>query len=283
MGSFICITGAAGGLGKAFALECGARGWDIFLTDIRRSALEEVAREVSCVHGVRVLHAAADLSKARSRERLCAAMGGEDRRFWGLINVAGLDFQGPFLERSTQEMREILRVNAEASLELTQFALRLRDADRPFRLINVSSLAAYSPMPTKAVYAASKGFLLSFSLALREELRDSSATVTVLCPAGLATNDESVRDIEAQGLLGRLTTVDVGRVVACTLDRALRGRAMCVPGLANQFLRLLKYVLPPTAGARLLAARWRADLHSRRSADTRASAHLVNAGEEARA
>jgi short-subunit dehydrogenase len=132
-------------------------------------------------------------------------------------------------------------------------------------------------MPAKAVYAASKSLVFSFSLALREELRASAATVTVLCPAGLATTEQAVRDIEAQGILGRLTTIDVARVASRTLDRALRGRAVYVPGFANQFLRALKYVLSPTAAARLIAARW-----CRQGRRSGAGAPLVSAPEAAR-
>jgi len=189
---------------------------------------------------------------------LYRSMRSANLRFWCLINVAGVDFEGPFIERSTRELRTILRLNVEAAVEMTHAGLRLRDASRPFRLINVSSLAAYCPLPIRATYAASKSLLLSFSLALREEIRDCGATVTVLCPAGLLTTDEAIRAIRAQGILGRITTVDIGRVGARTIDHALRGDAVYIPGIANQFLRVLGRVLPPTVAARLMGARWSA-------------------------
>ncbi len=87
-------------------------------------------------------------------------------------------------------------------MDVTHALLVHTDPSIPFWIITVSSLAAFFPMPVKATYAASKRFLLDFSLALREELRAVGATVTVLCPAGLPTCERSIRGIEAQGWIG---------------------------------------------------------------------------------
>jgi short-subunit dehydrogenase len=113
-------------------------------------------------------------------------------------------------------------------------------------------------MPVKATYAASKRFLLDFSLALREEVRPLGATVTVLCPAGLPTTPECIRAIEAQGLMGQLTTQDIGSVAAGTLDCALKGRAVYIPGLFNRMLQMLGALAPASLVASLIGHRWRA-------------------------
>jgi short-subunit dehydrogenase len=177
-------------------------------------------------------------------------------RFWSLINVAGLDYEGPFSERTLEQIRTILRLNIEANLEMTFGILKLRDKRQPFRLINVSSLAAFYPMPVKAMYAASKRFLLDFSLALREELRRIGGTVTALCPAGMPTNTLCIRAIDAQGLIGRLTTKNVGFVAARTIDHALKGHAVYIPGTLNRMLKFLGNLVPPTLVARLVGRRW---------------------------
>ncbi|MBN1400143.1 MAG: hypothetical protein JXA74_04855, partial [Anaerolineae bacterium] len=109
----------------------------------------------------------------------------------------------------------------------------------------------------KAVYAASKRFLLDWSLALHAELRDSGVTVTALCPAGLPTNPSCVEGIAAQGLMGRLTTLNVGDVAAGALDRALAGRPRYIPGAVNQALRALGALAPRPWVAHLLNRRWR--------------------------
>lgn len=258
MKSFVCITGAAGGLGKAFAAECARRGWDLFITDLAEEALAKLARGLENAYGTEVLYRSCDLTDPDSRTGLIEYMSGRELCFRGLINVAGLDFEGPFSERSREQIRTILRLNIEANLEMTYALLRLRDRGSTFRIINVSSLASYYPMPIKAVYAASKRFLLDFSLALREELRHLGVTVTALCPAGMPTNEPCIRAIDAQGFLGRITTKNVGFVASRTVDHALKGRAVYVPGTINRFIRFIGSLVPATVVARLVGSRWEA-------------------------
>ena len=95
-----------------------------------------------------------------------------------LIHVAGTDHEGAFLDQTRGQILSILRLNIEAVLDLTHALIERRDPLAVFRIINVASLAAFYPMPMKATYAASKRFLLDFSLALGEEVREMGATVT---------------------------------------------------------------------------------------------------------
>ncbi|MCX7772896.1 MAG: SDR family NAD(P)-dependent oxidoreductase [Clostridia bacterium] len=257
MKSYVCITGGAGGLGKAFAVECASRGYDIFLTDTREDALSTIAEGIRNTYGTKVLYEVCDLTDADSRTRLFTAIEQKGYQFWSLINVAGVDFEGTFFEKSREEIRTILRLNIEANLEMTHEILRFRNKGRTFRLINVASMAAYYPIPIKATYAASKRFLLNFSLAIREELKAYGGTVTTLCPGGMPTNALVIKCIDAQGFMGRVTTNNVGFVAANTLDRALKGKAVYIPGAANRLLRLLGRLVPQTFIARSLAARWR--------------------------
>ena len=123
-------------------------------------------------------------------------------------------------------------------------------------------------MPVKATYAASKRFLLDFSLALREEVRGLGATVTVLCPAGMPTTPECIEAIEAQGLMGQLTTQNIGTVAAGTIDAALKGKAVVIPGLLNRTLQVLGGFLPAPFIAWIVGERWRL-AHERKNARRR--------------
>jgi len=258
MHSLYLITGAAGGLGKALAAECASRGWDLLLTDLSEDSLALVARGLERTHSVDVRYRSADLTSAPSRSELFDWIRAERMRFRGLINVAGLDHEGFFMEREGAEITGILRLNIESTLLMIQSLLACRDHAVPFRIINVSSLGAYFAMPVKATYAASKRFLLDFSLAVRNELRDENVTVTVLCPAGLPTNDVCIRAIEAQGLMGQLTTKNIGSVAYETVEASLRGRAVVVPGLLNRSLLWFAGLLPASSKAEIIGTRWRA-------------------------
>ncbi len=257
MNSMFFITGATGGLGKAFAAECASRGLDLFLTDLREEDLAMLAQGLERSYGIRALYHAANLTEAASRARMFHRIRQEGWKFRGLLNVAGLDHEGLFHERSHEEISAIIRLNVEATLIVTHALLNFRDPAIPFRIINVSSLAAFFSMPVKATYAASKRFLLDFSLALRNELREQNVTVTVLCPAGLPTTKECIHAIEAQGIMGQLTTEDIGKVAHETIEAALRGRAIVIPGFLNQALKWLGGLVPPMVVAEFVGTRWR--------------------------
>jgi short-subunit dehydrogenase len=198
-----------------------------------------------------------DLTDPASRAALLTDLAQDGLRFWGLINVAGLDFEGPFFEQTSGQIRTIVRLNIEGTLEMTHGMMAFRDPLQAFRIINVASLAGFFPMPVKATYAASKRFLLDFSLALRNELQDVGATVTVLCPAGLPTTPKCIESIDSQGLMGRLTTQNIGSVADQTLNAALKGKAICIPGGLNHFLRLASALVPRAAIVNLIGSRWR--------------------------
>jgi uncharacterized protein len=255
--SRMLITGATGGLGKAFAVECASRGWDLFLTDLRPEPLDLLANSLHSAYGVSVWAHPTDLTDPSSRAGLFELFGASGLRFWGLINVAGTDFEGPFFETSCAQIRTIIRLNIEGTLEMTHGILAFRDPTGPFRIINVASLAAFYPMPVKATYAASKRFLMDFSLALRNELRDTGATVTVLCPAGMPTTQECIRAIDAQGFLGQLTTQNIGSVANQTLDAALLGKAMVIPGGVNRLIQTAGALIPTAWVVSLIGSRWK--------------------------
>jgi hypothetical protein len=187
----------------------------------------------------------------------------EKATFWGLLNVAGTDFEGEFLERQREQVLTILRLNIESTVDMTQGILRLRDRERRFLLVNVCSLAAITPMPYKALYAASKRFLLDFSLALREEIK-AFGTVTALCPAGMPTTPETVEGIFAQGFWGTVTTLSAEEVARQTMSAALKGKAVVIPGVVNQALQWMSTLVPATVAARVAGKRWREARQRRR-------------------
>jgi len=255
MKSYVLITGATGGLGSAFAVACAEKGYDLVLTDLHEQG-SDFARRIAAAYGVEVHYFACDLTSDAAREQLYERLQSAGMKFWGLINVAGLDYEGAYASLPRSQVMRVLRVNLLSNMELTHEILGTRDPARTFRLINVCSMAGYYPMPFKATYAATKRFLLDFSLALREEIKDFG-TVTALCPGGMPTTEACMRAIFAQGFWGWATTVDPQQVAQATLARALRGRAVYIPGFANRLLQFLSACVPTGFKVRFVAARWR--------------------------
>jgi short-subunit dehydrogenase len=255
--SAVLITGATGGLGKAFAVECASRGWNLFLTDLKEKSLDVLETNLKQTYGVEVHSYACDLTDEKSRQDLFKYLHVIEMPLHGLINVAGGDTEGLFFEQPAEKVLNIVRLNVEATLAMIYNGMVFRDPAQTFRIINVASLAAFYPMPVKATYAASKRFLLDFSLALRNEIQDMNATVTALCPAGMPTTQECIASIDAQGVMGQLTTWNTGSVANLTIEAALKGKAVVIPGVVNQALQVAGSMLPRQWVAGLIGWRWK--------------------------
>ncbi len=252
----VLITGASGGLGRAMAVECARRGYNLLLTDIAELPLIQIRQGIERQFGVTVYTKACDLTNDDDLKALFAYIGDEHISLGMLLNIAGIDYEGGFLSQPSANIARIVQVNIEATLKVTHEALQRRQKDERFTIINVSSLASQYPIPLKATYAASKRFLLDFSVALAQELKSENVTVTALCPGGLMTTREALLGIAAQGLWGDLTTNDLGAVARKTIDLALKGKRIYIPGCVNGMLRVLGRMVPGTLVAKLLYKRW---------------------------
>jgi short-subunit dehydrogenase len=252
----VLITGAAGGLGRAFANECARRGYDLFLTDVNGAGLQNIERGVTSRYPVRVYSMQCDLTCEAEVDALFSAARSRGLSFDMLLNVAGIDYEGGFTERSAEALVKIVQINVEATMRITHKALNHRAEGKPFYLIFVSSLASFYPMPLKATYAASKSFLREFACALGQELKPLGVKVLTICPGGLPTNDNAINGIAAQGFWGGVTTNALEKVTRRTISRVLKGYSIYIPGLVNYAFRCAGALVPKKLIARLLYSRW---------------------------
>lgn len=254
MKSYLMITGARGGLGSAFVLEAARRGFDLFLTDLSADG-DVFSKQISEQFQIDVIYRPCNLADETERASFLDGLNTEGFSFWGLINVAGLDHEGMFLEKSRSQILKILKVNVLSTTDVTHEILQLRDPEKKFRLITVCSLAGFFPMPYKATYAASKRYLLDMSRALREEIK-GFGSVTALCPAGMPTTVECMRSIFAQGFWGMATSMNMDVVAKVTLNAALKGKGLVIPGFLNQMIHALSSLVPADLALKYVAKRW---------------------------
>ena len=252
----VFITGASGGLGRALANECGKRGYNLFLVDINEGGLKSIQRGLERQFNITVTTASCDLTSDASVDSLLNKIDEYGIRFDMLLNIAGVDYEGGFLDRERKEIVRIISLNNEATLRITHAILTRRRAGHPFYLLFTSSLASMYPMPLKATYAASKRFLLDFSVALREELKDQGVQVLALCPGGLATTKEALSGIAAQGFMGDVTTNPLEQVATKTISRLLSRSGVYVPGAFNRVLNFCGKLLPRRWVAAAIYQRW---------------------------
>ncbi|HCF91537.1 MAG TPA: short-chain dehydrogenase [Firmicutes bacterium] len=253
----VIITGAAGGLGRALANECGRRGYNLLLTDVNADGLLCLQRGLERQYGITVTTKTCDLTNAESVDEMLAVIDNNSIRFDMLLNIAGMDFEGGFMEREREKIVKIVTLNDAATLRITHAILERRRSGRHFTIVFVSSLASMFPMPLKATYAASKRFLLDFATSLRQELKDQDANVLALCPGGMVTTEEAMQGIAAQGFWGNVTTNALEIVAHQTLDRALTGKGTYVPGWFNRVLSFFGKIIPRSWVAAVVYWRWK--------------------------
>ena len=230
------ITGASQGLGRAFAEACARRSIDLVLVALPDSGLDRVARGLELLYDVRTESVPMDLTRADSAETLVERVRETGLPVSMLINNAGVGYNARFEESTLGENESCVLLNNLALVKLTRLLLpELQRRERAF-VLNVSSLAAFFPMPYMPVYGSSKAFILNFSLALRAEMRGTPVSVTALCPNGIRTNGEAKDKIEAHGIIGRWVSMDPEDVARTALDGMFARRAVIIPGFINQVL-----------------------------------------------
>jgi short-subunit dehydrogenase len=182
----VLITGASQGIGRALAESFAKRGANLLLVSRSEGRLREVAQALEKKYPhIRAQVCAMDLAKSDSAKKLKSFC--EDNNFAvdTLVNNAGYGVWGKFSELSLQEQLDCLQVNSTSLVQLTYEFLPLLKANaKPgqARILNVSSMTAYQAIPTFAIYAASKAFVLSFSRAIHHELKPEGVVVTALVP-----------------------------------------------------------------------------------------------------
>ena len=252
---YCMITGASQGLGRAFAEYAASRGWNLLIAALPDSGLDDLAAALSLRYEVDVVAEECDLTEADDRDRLIDRA--EEFEIAALINNAGVDSPGRFTSVDVGRLLAMVELNNLALVEITHRLLPQLGYTAPDRyILNVSSLSSYFPIPYMAVYAASKSFVLQFSLALRAELAKSHISVSVLCPSGIRTSGDVIRRIEVQGLMGRITSASPKEVARYAFESMLARRAVIIPGGINRFLRRVSTLIPAHKLATLLERRF---------------------------
>lgn len=256
--NYAVITGASRGLGKAFAVEAARRGYGLILLALPGTGLPLVAESLRRRFGTELYAFETDLSRAEELSELAGWLARCELPIGLLVNNAGVGSTGTFDTATPGRVSAVVDVNVQALTQLTRLLLPTLAMQPRAQVLNVSSLAAYYPMPAMAVYAATKSYVLHFSLALREELRGTAVTVTALCPGGILTNAESVSAVHEQGWFGWISARTPEQVVKAALRGAGRGKATVVPGWPNALLRFFSTVAPKSLVVRVIGGRFSA-------------------------
>lgn len=240
------ITGASGGIGAAFAKELAARQTNLVLVARKEAKLQQLAQQLQDQYKVQVDVVVQDLTAPASAKSVFDAVTQKGLTIDLLINNAGFGEYGDFAELDGEQQVKMIQLNILALVDLThQFLPGMRQR-RSGGIINMSSTAAFQPMPYFSIYAASKAFVLSFSEALWAENKSYGVHILAVCPGPTETNffqeagfPSSLADIAA----ANYTPTEV--VVREALKALEKDQSTVVPGaIGNQLIANLHRFLP---------------------------------------
>jgi uncharacterized protein len=245
------ITGASSGIGEAFARALAARGSNLILVARSKDKLQRLAGELSTRHGVEAVPLPFDLSEPQAARKLAETLRAQRLDVEMLINNAGFGGRGEFWNLPLDRQAEMFRLNAEAVVDLTHALLPPMIERRFGGVIYVSSITGFQPIPYAGLYAATKAFVTSFSMALSEELRPYGIRVVTLCPGGTRTSFYEIGERGKASFPGNAQAP--AEVVRAALNGLDRGGGMVVPRFSNKLTVSVQRLLPRTLVPRIIA------------------------------
>ncbi len=249
------ITGATGGLGKAFCYECAKNGENLFLTGRSKEKLEALRTDILKLHSnVSIQFFPCTLNDEVDRGKLFSHIVSLNLSFNKLINVAGVDVQKSFKEYSQEKLIFQTRVNFEAGVTVTRFVLDHASAN--LKIISVSSVSGIYPMPYFAVYSALKCATTYFYSALREEVKKDGICVTTVLPGAMPTREDIKEQIKGQGLWGKLAACSPEYVAKRSLRAVEKNKRTYIPGFWNKAMNICTKIIPLPLKMKFIAKRW---------------------------
>ena len=244
------VTGASEGLGRDLARLYAADGHDLVLVARREALLADLAQELEAEFGVTCQVVPADLSRAEERSWLLRRVEPERARLIALVNNAGLGSLGQFDQVPAERLQLQIDVNVSALTHLSRGVLPWMRANGAGHVMNMASVASFTPGPLMAVYYATKAYVLSLSEALHNEYAGTGVTVTAVCPGPTVTGFQREAGV-ASGSGGPPPMTSL-RVAELAYRGTRAGQRVVVTGGRNRLAAFAARYLPRPVMLRVL-------------------------------
>ena len=246
------VTGASSGVGRALAEEFARRGFDLFLTSCDAANLADVERDIQSLGGIVVGKVGADLTEGKEVDKLFNAIQELERPLEAVAINAGFGLGGAFVGTDLERELKMIALNVTSSVHLAKHVTAKMVEQGRGKVLFTSSIAAVTPGPYEAVYAATKAFLKSFSESLHGELKDKGIAVTALMPGPTETNFFHKAEMDDTSV-GGAKKDDPDQVASLGLDALFANDSHVVAGSLKTRLEgwLMENVLPESAKSAL--------------------------------
>ena len=246
---FAVVTGGSNGIGLELARQFADKGYDLLITAENEAHLRDAAMTLG-TNGAQVDIFAGDLGKEEQVDRLYGAITAAGRPVDVLCVNAGIGLGGPFVETDLKTELQMIDLNVRGAVQLTKLVLKDMVARDSGKLLFTSSISATMPDPFEAVYGSTKVFLRWFGEALRNELKDTGISVTVLMPSMIETNFFHRADMD-DTRAGQANKDDPAVVAKAGFDALMAGNDKVVPTIKNKVMAAIAVALPDKAAAQI--------------------------------
>jgi short-subunit dehydrogenase len=240
------ITGASTGIGYEIAKLAAGEGYDLIVV-ADEPQINAVVGDFG-TDGISVQAVQVDLSTIEGNDQLLAAIG--ERPVDVLVANAGLGLGHAFIEQDVTAWRRVIDTNVVGTTYLLQKVLQRMKARDAGQVLITGSIAGLMPGSYQAVYNATKAYLDSFAYALRNELKDTNLSITVLMP-GPTETEFFKRANMMDTPVGTQDKDDAGMVARTGWDAMKKGSAHVVAGTKNKIQATVSHVVPDTLLARM--------------------------------
>jgi len=233
MKNYALVTGASKGIGCEIALQLAKLGYSLLLVARNNDELSTLAAAIEKDYKVKALWLAMDLSTAGGPQQVADWCRKKSVKIEILVNNAGYGLWGDFDTLDLEAQLNMINLNIKAHVALTSLLLPILKQGQQAYILNVASTAAYQAIPTLAVYAATKSFVLSFSRALRYELKDGPVSVSCLSPGPTDTAFAQRAGLDALKELADKFNMSPAVVAKIAIKGMFNRKAEIVPGFLN--------------------------------------------------
>ena len=230
------ITGASSGIGLELAKLFAKNGFYLILVARSEERLEKLADELRYEHHVQVATFAKDLTDLNEIQSLFQIIEEENIFIDFLVNNAGFGDYGCFVESDWHKIHQMINLNMTSLTYMTHLFLQRMKKEGRGRIMNIASTAAFQPGPLMAVYFATKSYVLNFSEALFEELKEFNITVTTYCPGATATNFSNEANMNNSKLFKNRKLPTAANVAEYGFVAMMQGKRLAIYGFMNRLM-----------------------------------------------
>jgi uncharacterized protein len=245
------ITGGSSGIGYELAKLFAQDGYNLILAARTTEDLEKVAQELSTQHNITATPITKDMFNPKAAFELYDEVKAKGITINVLVNNAGQGQYGLFTESDIHRQPDIIQLNISSLTALTYLYLKDMIARNEGRVLQLASIASELPGPWQAVYHATKAYVLSFTEALINELKDTNITMTALQPGATDTDFFNKAEMQDSKIMDTKIS-DPTKVAKDGYEALMKGDDKIVSGLKNKAMVAASNVMPDTMVAEQL-------------------------------